>query len=139
MRYAGMWIPGDPKTKGSWVPMTTSSGIKFRPAGKGASKWYKDAARAIGEQWEHGKLEGPIKTRFLFLLPRKKTVKRQFPISKYDGDVDKLVRAIFDAMTGVVYVDDSQVCDSSEQKRYAPSLSKTGVWVYISTDVKEVK
>ncbi|KKL16794.1 hypothetical protein LCGC14_2492030, partial [marine sediment metagenome] len=71
MKYAGMWLAGDPKTKGSWVPMQTKSGIKFRPAGKGASKWYKDAERAIGEQWEHGILEGPIKVRFLFLLPRK--------------------------------------------------------------------
>ena len=138
MKYDGLWIPGDPKTKGSWVPMQTKSGIKFRPATKGASKWYKDAERAIGEQWEHGELEGPIKVRFLFLLPRKKTVKRKFPISKFDGDVDKLVRAIFDAMTGIVYGDDSQVTDSSEQKRYADG-QKPGVWIYISTDVKEVK
>ena len=138
MKYEGIWIPGDPKTKGSWVPMETSAGIKFRPAGKGASKWYKDAERAIGEQWEHGKLEGPIKTRFLFLLPRRKTVKRKFPISKYDGDVDKLVRALFDAMTGVVYNDDSQVVDVAASKRYADN-SAPGVWVYISTDVREVR
>ncbi len=118
--------------------MQTKSGIKFRPATKGASKWYKDVERSIGEQWEHGMLEGPIKTRFLFLLPRPKTVKRKFPISKFDGDVDKLVRAIFDAMTGIVYGDDSQVTDSSEQKRYADG-QKAGVWIYISTDVREVK
>ena len=138
MKYEGMWVPGEPKTKGSWIPIQTSSGIKFRPATKGASKWYKDAARAIGEQWDHEKLEGPVKVRFLFLLPRKKTVKRKFPISKFDGDVDKLVRAILDAMTGIVYNDDSQVCDSSEQKRYADGRAP-GVWVYISTDVKGVK
>ena len=137
MKYEGMWIPGDPKTKGSWVPMQTPSGIKFRPATKGASKWYKDAARAIGEQWDHGKLEGPVKTRFLFLLPRKKTVKRKFPISKYDGDVDKLVRALFDAMTGIVYVDDSQVVDVTASKRYADN-SSPGVWVYIDTKIKNV-
>ncbi len=118
--------------------MQTKSGIKFRPATKGASKWYKDVERSIGEQWDHGMLEGPVKVRFLFLLPRKKTVKRKFPISKFDGDVDKLVRAIFDAMTGIVYKDDSQVCDSSEQKRYADGR-KSGVWIYISTDVKEIK
>ena len=138
MKYEGMWVPGEPKTKGSWVPMQTKSGIKFRPATKGASKWYKDVARAVGEQWDHGKLEGPIKVRLLFLLPRKKTVKRKFPISKFDGDVDKLVRAILDSMTGIVYGDDSQVTDSSEQKRYADGRAP-GVWVYVSTDVKELK
>lgn len=138
MKYEGMWVGGDPKTKGSWIPMQTKAGIKFRPATKGASKWYKDAARAIGDQWDHGILEGPIKVRLLFLLPRKKTVKRKFPISKFDGDVDKLVRAIFDAMTGIVYGDDSQVVDVTASKRYADN-SSPGVWVYISTDVKEVK
>lgn len=138
MIYEGMWVPGDPKTKGSWVPMQTKEGIKFRPATKGSSKWYKDAARAIGEQWEYGMIEGPLKTRFLFLLPRKKTVKRPFPTKKTDGDIDKLVRALLDAMTGIVYKDDSQVCDSSERKRYADG-TKPGVWIYISTDVKELR
>ncbi len=137
MKYEGIWVPGNPKTKGSWVPMTTSSGIKFRPAGKGASKWFKDAARAIGEQWDHGKLEGPVKVRFLFLLPRKKTVKRKLPISKYDGDVDKLVRAIFDAMTGIVYGDDSQVVDVAASKRYADN-SAPGVWIYVSANIKNM-
>ena len=137
MKYEGMWVGGDPKTKGSWIPMQTKAGIKFRPATKGASKWYKDAARAIGDQWDHGILEGPIKVRLLVLLPRKKTVKRKFPISKFDGDVDKLVRAIFDAMTGIVYGDDSQVVDVTASKRYADN-SSPGVWVYIDTKIKNV-
>ena len=138
MKYEGMWVPGNPKTKGSWVPMQTKSGIKFRPATKGASKWYKDAARAIGEQWEHGQLEGPVKTRFLFLLPRKKSVKREFPVSRYDGDADKLVRAILDAMTGIVYGDDSQVVDITASKRYADN-SSPGVWIYVSADAGKLK
>lgn len=134
-----MWVPGDPKTKGSLTAKKSGKAMMYWQNVKGSESWSKHAREAVAEQWERKKLEGPVKTRFLFLLPRGKTVKRPFPTSRYDGDVDKLVRALLDAMTSIVYVDDSQVCDSSEQKRYAPSPDKTGVWIYISTDVKEVK
>jgi crossover junction endodeoxyribonuclease RusA len=134
MEYPGMWVKGDPKTKGSWVPVQTKSGVKFRPAGKGTAKWCKDAKEAIAAQWKRPMIEeGPVKTRFLFLLPRPKTVIRPYPSKARDGDLDKLMRALFDAMTGVVYKDDGQVCSSSEDKRYADA--ETGVWVYIDTDL----
>ena len=135
MKYEGMWVPGDPKTKGSWIPVPTKGGrIKFRPAGKGTAKWCKNAETALAAQWSNPMIEdGPVSCRFLFLLPRPKTVVRKYPTSRRDGDVDKLVRALLDAMTGIVYKDDSQVCDSSEKKRYADG--ETGVWVYVSTDL----
>lgn len=34
-------------------------------------------------------------------------------------DLDKLERALLDAMTGIVFVDDSQVCELSSDKRFA--------------------
>ncbi len=35
------------------------------------------------------------------------------------GDFDKLVRAVSDALTGIVFADDSQVVDAVVRKRYA--------------------
>ena len=134
MEYDGIWVPGDPKTKGSWVPVKAADGrIKFRPATKGTSKWCKDAVAAIAAQWRGPLLDGPVRARFLFLLPKPPTVTRAYPTSSRDGDVDKLIRALFDAMTGTVYRDDGQVVDSSEKKRYA--TGETGAWIYIDTDV----
>jgi crossover junction endodeoxyribonuclease RusA len=135
MEYEGIWIPGDPKTKGSWVPVRTKAGpIKFRPATKGTSKWCKDARDAIAAQWKHPVIgDGPVLVRLLFLLPRLKTVVRKYPTGKREGDVDKLLRAILDAMTGVAYADDSQVVDAHARKEYTDG--ETGVWVHVSTDL----
>lgn len=53
-------------------------------------------------------------------LPRPKTVTRQYPTSKQDGDEDKYLRAIQDALTMAgVYADDSLVVDGHIHKRYA--------------------
>ena len=42
-----------------------------------------------------------------------------FPTKRSSGDLDKLARAVLDALTGVVYRDDSQVIDLRLRKRYA--------------------
>lgn len=42
-----------------------------------------------------------------------------YPIKRSAGDVDKLARALLDALTGVVFADDSQVVDLDVSKRYA--------------------
>ena len=40
------------------------------------------------------------------------------PTGRQIGDTDKLLRALCDAMTGVVWFDDSQVIDITAKKRY---------------------
>ena len=42
-----------------------------------------------------------------------------FPTGRNVGDVDKLSRACLDALTGVLYFDDSQVIDLTAKKRFA--------------------
>lgn len=61
-----------------------------------------------------------------FFLPKPKTVKRLLPFVKPDSD--KLTRAVFDALTGVVYVDDCQVTDYIVRKRYG-DINNIGVLV----------
>ena len=73
------------------------------------------------EMWK-----GPITVELEFWLYRGKTVKRDLPSVK--PDIDKLARAILDALTGVVYADDSQVCQLVVVKRYGP---KPGVQITV--------
>lgn len=56
-----------------------------------------------------------------FGLLRPKTVKRLEPT--VPPDLDKLVRAVLDGLTGVVYGDDSQVTSLKAAKFYAPAYS----------------
>ncbi|KKL13006.1 hypothetical protein LCGC14_2530040, partial [marine sediment metagenome] len=96
---------------------------------------YKDVKTAVAMQWNTPLIEeGAVSVELLFLLPRPKTVKRKYPTSRFSGDGDKLVRAIFDSMTGIVYKDDSQVVDHIAKKRYADDC-EPGVWITVSMDL----
>ena len=51
--------------------------------------------------------------------------------SKQKGDIDKLSRAILDALTGTLLLDDSQVVELSAQKRYCIQEEKPGALITI--------
>lgn len=130
------FVSGDPKTKGSWAPVRGKGNgrIKFRPAGKGRTAWFKRLNDELARQWR-GKplLEGAVSVFLFFQLPKPKTVKRKYPTSKFDGDGDKHERAVFDGLTGTVIVDDGQIVDWGGKKRYTEG--ETGVRVTVSTDL----
>jgi Holliday junction resolvase RusA-like endonuclease len=62
-------------------------------------------------------VEGPIGIEITFRVRRPKTVKREFP--SVAPDLDKYIRACLDALTGICYVDDSQVVDIRSRKVYS--------------------
>lgn len=62
--------------------------------------------------------EKPIAIEIDFYMPRPRTVKRVFPT--VPPDLDKLIRGVLDALTGIVYLDDSQVVDIRATKAYSP-------------------
>jgi Holliday junction resolvase RusA-like endonuclease len=47
------------------------------------------------------------------------------------GDLDKLQRCVWDALTGIVYVDDSQVTVSGASKRMATPGEMGGATIHI--------
>lgn len=117
-----IFVAGHPKPKGSWVAI---KGGKFRHASKYTARWCKFLGDELKRRWQHKQLiEGPVKLRLWFTLPPPRSVDRKYPTGRYDGDVDKLCRAVLDEMSGVVYVDDVQVVEVHATKRYG---SKVGV------------
>lgn len=89
----------------------------------------KSAMRATG--WLT--LDGPIEAWIEIYLRRPKTVTREYPESKSDGDGDKYVRAIFDACTiAGVWVDDSRVVDHHARKRYCEPGQPAGARIRVS-------
>jgi Holliday junction resolvase RusA-like endonuclease len=69
----------------------------------------------ITDGWEL--LDEPLELSVIFYLPRPKTATRKFPAVM--PDLDKLIRAVGDSLSGLVYVDDSRIIAISAQKRYA--------------------
>lgn len=65
-------------------------------------------------------IDSPICIKLRFQMPRPKTVKRTYPTVA--PDVDKLIRAVLDGLTGVAYVDDAQVVRIVAEKVYGSPI-----------------
>jgi len=105
-------VPGRPVPQGS-LKFINGRPIHHRAADLAA--WRADVARvalANGVKCE----EGPVVLHLLFCLPKPRTVKRDLPHVR--PDLDKLVRAVMDGLTGVAYEDDQQVCSLVADKVY---------------------
>lgn len=76
-------------------------------------------------------LEGPIGIDVEFRLLKPASApkrKRTWPIGKLSGDLDKLARAVGDALTGVIFADDSQIIDWHIVKDYGDPGATITVW-----------
>ena len=73
--------------------------------------------------------EMPLRVDMQFVFNRPKSVEREHVTVK--PDADKLCRAIFDALTGIVYVDDAQIVAGGFSKSY-------GEWECVKVKVTEV-
>jgi crossover junction endodeoxyribonuclease RusA len=66
-------------------------------------------------------ITGAVVLAVEFVMPRPKSLPKRKPTPPHTKrpDVDKLLRAVGDAMSGVVWADDSQVVQAVGSKRYA--------------------
>lgn len=60
-----------------------------------------------------------VRVSIAFYLPRPKTLPKKYTAHTKKPDVDKLVRACFDALSHVLFRDDAQVCELVTAKYYA--------------------
>jgi Holliday junction resolvase RusA-like endonuclease len=103
----------------------------------------KDWRALVGGSVEQlGFFDGPVKVELNFYLPRPKGhygKKGLLPSAPgrpaVKPDVDKLVRACLDAMTGMVFRDDSQVVTITARKLYASDVRLPGVHIEIEEAV----
>ena len=90
---------------------------KFLPAWRTAV--HVAADWAVAEQnW--ARVSGPVELEVMFYLERPSSIsssKRPYPI--VPPDIDKLLRGVGDALSGVVYDDDAQIIRMLAWKQYA--------------------
>lgn len=128
-------VSGDPQTKGSAKAFRHKSTGKIivrndnaRCAGwSSAVGWKARLAMNAGDARHVTPtiLAVPVRVSLAFRLARPKSTKLAAPRL----DLDKLIRAVLDAMTGIVYVDDRQVVEVSARKEWG----KPGVDVTVET------
>lgn len=96
--------------------------------------WRSYIKSAAQERFKIMDSESPWSITAVFLLVRSASLPKgvTHPIKARSGDLDKLSRAVNDALEGVVYKDDSQIVDLNLKKRYVQQEQQTGVHLWIA-------
>ena len=125
-----VFVAGKPETQGSMRAYPGRNGGAFLVQG-GSQKhrerledWRQSIRSTVALELsaDYELHEGPLEVVAAFGMQRpayhpKK--QRTWPISARSGDIDKLARAVLDALTGVVWVDDSQVLSMTVSKDWS--------------------
>lgn len=74
-------------------------------------------------------VDGPVEVVLGFVMPRPKSLPKKVVYHTKKPDLDKLIRACLDGITGILIRDDAQVYGIAASKRYAQGGEPTGLSV----------
>jgi crossover junction endodeoxyribonuclease RusA len=111
-------VDSEPRAQGSMVSVQKGARGAVRHQSAPRLYYWRDKVkeRAATKMLEEGQLEawtGPVGIRISFGIKAPQDAKHGYPKAP---DLDKLVRAVLDALTGVCYKDDSQVVTIQSEK-----------------------
>ncbi len=128
------FVEGIPRTKGSWraVPNPKTGKIVMLHDNPRTKSWQAAVTAAARKAWTPASpTAAPVFLSLAFWLQRPPSQMRKhgalrkgvsvLPIGKNRNDLDKLTRAVFDGLKGVIYEDDSQVYRCEAVKQYVDS------------------
>lgn len=93
---------------------------------------WRDAIRYHAQQLNEPCVEGAVQLTIAFAFAKPKSLKKSVRYHVTRPDLDKLIRAVLDALTGVLFRDDSQVDYIVTEKRYARDGEASGVKITVS-------
>jgi len=88
---------------------------------KGSREWQLAVRYAARAQCRGVYFDGAVRLAVAFYLPRPKSLPKKVTQHTKKPGLDKLVRAVKDALKGIVWKDDSQVVEVFARKYYAPA------------------
>lgn len=139
IRVAGRPIPQGSKTpiivwsggrKGVGEPRAVLVEGRDKAARVRFKAWRKAIADAATAKHSGATLLGAVSVAIVFRVERPKTVDREHPAVQ--PDLDKLVRAVLDSLTGTVLADDAQVVRLVAEKRYTRSGEPEGALIVVA-------
>lgn len=118
-----------PVPKGSMKAFVRGGRPILTSDNKGLKGW-EAVVRAQAQAHVRQLEPGPMAISLAFALPRTKSLPKRFERPHLTKpDLDKLARAVLDALTGVAFQDDAQVTALTCGKRYALEGEQPGVLV----------
>ncbi len=114
-------VYGTPVPKGSMRAFVNrGKPVVVHQDAKGIGAWTQSIAAAAldaRERADEPLPDGATEVTMVFFLPKPKSVRRKHPHKR--PDLDKLVRTVLDALTGILFADDGQVVSLTAEKHYA--------------------
>ena len=131
------FVPGTPRPAGSKRAFAIKKGgaytgrVVVMDACTKTKSWQRVVREAAQAAYSGPLWQGAVKLSLTFILTRPgghwrtgknaallKADAPAFPITRIPGDLTKLTRCFEDALTGVIWVDDSQVVEKHESKTF---------------------
>jgi crossover junction endodeoxyribonuclease RusA len=132
-----LWVPGVPKPQGSKRGFALKGGgVAMVESSKGVKDWRYDIKGFALEAMKGNEMivDQPVYVYITFVMKRAVGLPKSKPTPpaiKKTGDIDKLVRAVFDSMSGIVYADDCMITQLFTTKRIAGLGEQPGAWIEI--------
>lgn len=114
----------------------TKTGHNYTPSKHPVQGFKAIVAYAVKQEYQGQLWDGPVGLEVEFWFPRPKAKqwknKAMLPYRHTSRpDADNAIKAVKDALTLVVWCDDSQICDESIRKRVCGADQHPGVWLTI--------
>lgn len=125
-----LFVPGRPAPQGS--KRHVGNGIMIESS-KAVAPWRTAVAWHASQLYTGPVLDGALAVEIEFVMPRPASCpKRSTPAATKRPDLDKLARAVLDALTGLVWRDDSLITDLHPIKRLAEIGEQTGAHITVN-------
>lgn len=127
-------VPGEPAAQGSKRGFVNpkTGGVILTDTSRKLKPWRSTIATTAAEaRGARALFEGPVRVRVRFTFARPKThygsgrkadalkpTAPRYLTSRQKGDIDKLLRALLDGLTSILFADDAQVVEVSAVKAY---------------------
>ena len=128
---ASVFVPGEPRAQGSKRGIVRNGRAVLVESAKGLGQWRAAIGHAAGQQ-DCFVDQDPVGIQLTFTLPRPKSARARsltYAAAAKKPDLDKLIRAVLDALTGVWLRDDSQVVLVLASKQVAKPEERPGVLI----------
>lgn len=134
------FVPGIPMAKGSMrsFPHSKTKRMVTVADNPKLKTWESDVKLFASEAWVGLCAEKDVAliVTMMFYFSRPKSVSaRKRPHMTVRPDLDKLVRAVLDGLTGVVFMDDCQVHELNVRKNYADG--QPGVTIHVRQEARQ--
>jgi len=130
------FVPGIPQPQGSKRGFVSANGkVSMVESAAGVKPWRSDVKVFAAQEMKGKELfTGPVRMRCDFVMKRPMSTPKRPPTppATKKPDLDKLLRAIGDALKGTVYAEDSLIVEIIGTKRIAEEGEQPGVTVKVN-------